>query len=109
MMLKSGFLFVCVRSSAKEVLVSEKILLEFGSERELLELICSSIEVIRSQIIEPIDSHWSFGYEGAFDSSVGVLFRINENVDEIVCDGVERVLLFESSKHEAKMVLRGLK
>ena len=109
MKLKTGFLFVVMRDGAKRVLFNEKISLKFSCGHELLELICISLKEIRSQIDEPCDSAWSFDYEGDFKSVVDVLFRLSGDVDDLLFGGVERVLLFELSKHEANKVLRGLK
>jgi len=108
MKVKTGFLFVVMRSAiTNQVLLSEKISLEFVCEHDLLEQICDSIRVIRAQIVEPMDSHWFFDYVGDFKPLVDVLFRLSQSVDDLLGGGVERALIFESSKHEAKVLLRG--
>jgi hypothetical protein len=108
MKVRTGFLFVVMCSAiTNQVLLSEKVSLEFVCEHDLLEQICDSIRVIRAQIVEPIDSHWNFGYVGDFKSVVDVLFRLSQSVDDLLGGGFERTLIFESSKHEAKVLLRG--
>lgn len=109
MKVKTGFLFVGMRSATtNQVLLSEKISLEFVCEHDLLEQICDSIGAIRVQVVEPMDSIWGFDYEGDFKPVVDVLFRLSQSVDDLLGGGVERALLFESSKHEAKVLLGGL-
>lgn len=109
MKLKTGFLFVGMRSAGtKQILFNEKMFLEFVCEHDLLEQICSSIRAIRAQVVEPIDSHWFFSYQGDFKPVAEALFSLSQSVDDMLDGGVERVLLCESSKYDAKKLLRGL-
>lgn len=103
MKVKTGFLFVGMRSATtNQVLLSEKISLEFICEHDLLEQICDSIRIVRAQIVEPMDSIWGFDYIGDFKPVVDALIRLSQSVDDLLGGGIESALLFESSKHEAK-------